>query len=100
MGPSLGRIQILELGLCPFSEVEMRKLILIACTIIGAGCGLALDVVWAVSSGNDIVPIIAAAGLVVGLLVGLVVARLAYPSRRQREWRQGPRIIDINKEKR
>jgi len=60
----------------------VRALIVVSVAVIGAGVGLAGDVVfW---QGPPRAPVLAVAGLLVGLLLGLLLARLAYPRRRPR----------------
>jgi hypothetical protein len=69
----------------------MRTLIVVSVAIIGAGVGLLGDVVfW---QGTPQAPVLAGAGLLVGLLLGLLVARLAYPRRRSARRDRGLRLM-------
>jgi hypothetical protein len=60
----------------------MRTLVVLSLAVIGAGVGLLGDVIfW---QGPPRAPVLAVVGLLAGLLLGWLVARLAYPRRRPR----------------
>jgi hypothetical protein len=60
----------------------MRTLVVLSLAVLGAGVGLLGDVIfW---QGTPRAPVLAVAGLLAGLPLGLLLARVAYPSRRPR----------------
>jgi hypothetical protein len=62
--------------------IDMRTLVVLSLAVLGAGVGLAGDVIfW---QGRPQAPVLAVGGLLLGLLAGLLLAKLALPSRKPR----------------
>ena len=62
----------------------MRALVIGAVTIAAALLGALLDAVWAAATEGPTMPVLTVGGGLVGLGVGWLVARLAFPRPRQR----------------
>jgi hypothetical protein len=60
----------------------MRTLIVSCVAVIGGGVGTMGDLLFATASGGPWRPVIGTAGLLLGLLLGWVVAQLACPKLR------------------
>ena len=60
----------------------MRAVVIIAFTVFGLLVGAALDLVWA-AAGGPAAPVVTVGLGLGGLLLGWLVARLAFPPRRR-----------------
>jgi len=75
----------------------VRTLITASVAIVGWFAGLLFDMAWTLASGELHATAATWVGLAVGLVGGVLLARQTYPRRRRREFRQGPRVIDVRK---